>query len=288
MSALRRVGIVGYGAVGQYLARAILSNPRCTARLELAFAFDARPGVVEADESVPAECRLASLADFAVMRPDLVVEVAHQSVSRDYGAAFLRVADYMPASITAFADPDVERAMLAAADVPNGTGIYLPRGALWGAEDLQRMAADGTLAGLTVTMKKAPHHIKAEGAAKALLDAAVAAGTPGETVLYEGPVRGLCPQAPNNVNTMAAASLAARNLGLDGVVGRLVSDPSLDKHVVQVDVTGPAKPGGEPFRVSTVRLNPAEKGAVTGDATYASFLGSLLAAGGRGDGVHFC
>ena len=42
--------------------------------------------------------------------------------------------------------------------------------------------------------------------------------------LYEGPVRDLCPQAPNNVNTMAAAAIAASNLGLDVVVGKLVSD----------------------------------------------------------------
>ena len=47
--------------------------------------------------------------------------------------------------------------------------------------------------------------------------------------LYEGPVRELCPQAPNNVNTMAAAAIAATNLGLDVVVGRLVSDRRLVK-----------------------------------------------------------
>lgn len=44
------------------------------------------------------------------------------------------------------------------------------------------------------------------------------------TVLYEGPVRGLCPFAPRNSNTMAAAALAAPSLGFDGVVGILVSD----------------------------------------------------------------
>jgi predicted dinucleotide-utilizing enzyme len=46
-----------------------------------------------------------------------------------------------------------------------------------------------------------------------------------KVVLYEGPVRPLCSLAPNNVNTMAAAALAAHNLGLDQVIGRLVSDP---------------------------------------------------------------
>ena len=45
--------------------------------------------------------------------------------------------------------------------------------------------------------------------------------------IITGPVRGLCPLAPNNVNTMAAAALAAQNLGFDGVRGCLVSDPRL-------------------------------------------------------------
>ena len=46
--------------------------------------------------------------------------------------------------------------------------------------------------------------------------------------------------------------------------------------------------GAPPFKVSTVRYNPAAEGAVTGDATYASFMSSMLEAGGKGPGVHFC
>ena len=54
-------------------------------------------------------------------------------------------------------------------------------------------------------------------------------------VLYHGPVRPLCPLAPNNVNTMAAAAVAASNLGFDGTVGRLVSDPTTpDWHCIEV------------------------------------------------------
>ena len=55
--------------------------------------------------------------------------------------------------------------------------------------------------------------------------------------LYHGPVRQLCPLAPNNVNTMAAAAVAATNLGFDKTIGRLVSDPSIPNwHVVEVRV----------------------------------------------------
>ena len=69
-------------------------------------------------------------------------------------------------------------------------------------------------------MKKHPDAFKLNGEL-----ATINSGVKEEPVtLYEGPVRKLCPQAPNNVNTMAAASIAATSLGLDNVVGRLVAD----------------------------------------------------------------
>ena len=40
-----------------------------------------------------------------------------------------------------------------------------------------------------------------------------------------GCIRDLCPLAPNNVNTMAAAALAAHNLGFDKTQGCIVADP---------------------------------------------------------------
>jgi aspartate dehydrogenase len=167
-------------------------------------------------------------------------------------------------------------------------GIYIPSGALWGARDIQNMASRGNLCGLTVTMKKAPHHLKLLPPLSDALTEIVASGAKGESVLYDGPVRGLAPLAPNNTNTMAAAALAAHNLGMDGTRGRLIADPDLEAHIVEVEVEGAGKPGAPPFRCVTRRFNPAESGAVTGDATYASFMSSILDAGGRGDGLHFC
>ena len=107
-------------------------------------------------------------------------------------------------------------------------------------------------------------------------------------MLFDGPVRELCPLAPNNVNTMAMAALAASGtIGLDGTVGRLVCDTSLDAHVIEIEARGPGDP---PFHVKTVRFNPAKPGAVTGNATYNSFKSSMLVATAArlGDGMHFC
>lgn len=99
------------------------------------------------------------------------------------------------------------------------------------------------LQGLKVTMKKHPTAFKVCGPLVALVESV----QDDPITLYEGtgyysntscevdvrmwfqfftgPVRGLCPLAPNNVNTMACACIAAHNLGFDGVVGQLVADP---------------------------------------------------------------
>lgn len=139
-----------------------------------------------------------------------------------------------------------------------------------------RLDAAGGLQSLRVTMATHPDGFRLEGPL-----AAAAHSTGPRTVLYEGPVRGLCPFAPRNSNTMAAAALAAPSLGFDGVIGVLVADLSLaDMHVVDVELRGPPGPTGRRFAVHTHRENPAEPGAVTGSATVAAFWRSLLGAAG--------
>ena len=60
-----------------------------------------------------------------------------------------------------------------------------------------------------------------------------------------------------------------------------------DWHIVEVTVTGPQVCGRD-FEVQTIRKNPADPGAVTGSATYGSFLSSMVRAKGKGPGVHIC
>ena len=82
MSAVRRIGIVGFGAIGKYLAAAVTSNPLYSNKLELAFVWNPRdPSVVRHSEHVPNEAVLESVDDFADKRADLIIEVAHPSIS---------------------------------------------------------------------------------------------------------------------------------------------------------------------------------------------------------------
>uniref|UniRef100_A0A0M3K393 Aspartate dehydrogenase domain-containing protein n=1 Tax=Anisakis simplex TaxID=6269 RepID=A0A0M3K393_ANISI len=89
-----------------------------------------------------------------------------------------------------------------------------------------------------------------------------------KSILFSWPVRALCSLAPNNVNVMASASIAAHTLGFDLVRAKLISDPSLSSwHIVEIDVEGP-----DGFRVRTRRENPAKPGALAGSLTHQAFL----------------
>uniref|UniRef100_A0A8C4YI73 Aspartate dehydrogenase domain-containing protein n=1 Tax=Gopherus evgoodei TaxID=1825980 RepID=A0A8C4YI73_9SAUR len=261
--ARRKVGIVGFGHLGQYLVQRLQDEgPRHG--LELAFVWNRDVGKLQG--KVPISLQLQDLG----REVDLVVEVAHPCVVRDHGASFLFLT-LLPqvGSPTALADQATEMRLREAAR-RGGHTLYVPRGALWGGEDIQDSDKELTVPGLKVTMIKHPDSFRLEGGLRERLGAVRA-------VLYEGPVRGLCPLAPNNVNTMAAACMAAPSLGFDGVQGCLIADPGLpDWHVVEVEVTGRSgERRDQAFTVTTSRRNPASPGAVTGTATFPSFWSSL-------------
>ncbi len=264
MAPKRRIGIVGFGHLGKFLYESI----RESADFDVAFVYN-RSKNADLERLVEDEdLLLDALDDFASKAPDLIVEVAHPDVTKVHGEAFLSVCDYLIGSPTALADPDVEKALKKA---PHA--VFVPAGALWGGNDIRRMSQLGSLAALRVTMRKHPDAFKLQGQLKDVNDAYKARKDEDEApiILYEGPVRGLCPLAPNNVNTMAAAAVAASNLGLDGVIGRLVADKRLERwHEVHVEAKG-----ANGFEVNAVRKNPANPGAVTGSATYGSFWASV-------------
>ena len=183
-AAPRRVGILGCGALGEFLIRAIAREPS----LELAFAWnrsDGRLDALVAAGLVPAAARCGAgellcggaCAAVARFHADVVIEVCHPDVTAAAASAVLRAgADFVCGSPTALAD-DALRAELARAG-GGACGVYVPAGALWGAGDIARMSARGALRGLEVTMRKHPASLKLGGALGAALAAWVARGPP--------------------------------------------------------------------------------------------------------------
>ncbi|XP_078095813.1 aspartate dehydrogenase domain-containing protein isoform X2 [Mustelus asterias] len=266
----RRIGIIGFGHLGQYLTEMIEAEGQQYG-FELAFVWNRNQRKMEG--KVRKELQLEDLNKFVARCADLIVEVAHPQIIKEFGEEFLKHADCMVGSPTAFAEQEVDTKCREAAR-RYGHTLYIPSGALWGAEDIQKMANRGTLKALKVTMSKHPDSFMLRGELQELKERVKGQ----RAVLYDGPVRNLCPLAPNNVNTMAAAAMAGHNLGFEQVQGCLVADPSLlNFHIVDIEVTGPVnKSSGHEFRVKTSRKNPAPRGEVTGMATYSSFWSSVL------------
>ncbi|XP_017542308.1 putative L-aspartate dehydrogenase [Pygocentrus nattereri] len=270
-----RVGIVGYGHLGQFLVDRI-QKKGLAAGLSLAFVWNRNADKLI--ESVPKDLILTNLSEFTQIKADLIVEVCHPQIVKDFGVRFLSHANFLVGSPSALSDSQLDKELRLTAK-KHGKTLYVPSGALWGGQDIQRLNDSGSLKALSIRMSKHPSCFRLAGGTFSDW-----AGEEGRCVLFHGSVAELCPIAPNNVNTMAAAAIAASTLGFHGVTGEIVSDTALaDYHLVEVEVTGP-----DGFSVKTVRRNPAKLGAVTGSATYNSFWSSLLVCKGHGGRVYLC
>eukprot|EP01095_Lingulamoeba_sp_RSL-Kostka_P004641 TRINITY_DN15877_c0_g1_i1.p1 TRINITY_DN15877_c0_g1~~TRINITY_DN15877_c0_g1_i1.p1 ORF type:complete len:326 (+),score=105.27 TRINITY_DN15877_c0_g1_i1:94-1071(+) len=295
----RRVGVVGFGSLGQYLTKEILENHN--EKYEIVFVWNRTKEKIYEQDKVDIndieDKIIEDLSTFKKYKPDIIIEVAHPIITEEYGESFLNYCDYLVGSPTVFHKEEIKNRLVEIAKENNNeNGLYIPVGALWGGQDIQKMADRELLTGLEVTMKKHPKSLKLCGELKVKLDDFIENNPDyeGDYVLYEGSVTELCPQAPNNVNTIAVAALAASNvLTFDQVVGRLICDWKLKAHHIEINVFGKEvvvnEDGDkEKFNVHTIRYNPASFGAVTGSATYASFLSSLLKAKNQGNGLHLC
>ena len=123
-----RVGIVGYGRIGQFLVDALLSDPILMSKFEIAFVWNRTYDAVERETRLHDDQKLMHLRDFHRYGAHLIVEVAHPDIVKDFGKDFLLHAHLLIGSPTAFADEEVEASLR---DASQHHAVYIPSGALW-------------------------------------------------------------------------------------------------------------------------------------------------------------
>jgi aspartate dehydrogenase len=260
----KRVGIIGFGQIGSYVVQKIQETPELN--LELAFVFDVDKSRTA---SLPAGWLIKNPEDFASRDPEMVCELAHPDVTRQYGELFLSKTDYFVLSVTALADSKVEQRLSEVAKQA-GTRLFVPHGGVMGLDAL----IDGRhiWEAVTIYMKKNPKNLDFS---RSGIDTSPI-NSP--TELYSGPTRGVCLRFPRNVNTHATVALAG--IGFDRTRSTLIADPAVNTAIMEIR----AKGGG----VDLLLKRSEEITGVSGASTPWSVLRSIASTAARQAGMHFC
>ena len=260
----RRVGLIGFGFIGAQVFRRLREQPELG--IEVAFVHNRDHAKLA---EVPRDLILDDLARMSGRRCDLVVEMAHPDYTRQWGTAILAHADYLPLSVTALADQALLNRLTKQAE-QSGKRLLIPHGALMGTDNL--FESRHMWAEVEITFYKNPANIdfSESGYNPARIN--------GETVVYDGPVRGIAALYPRNVNTMVTCALAT--IGLDRCRARLIAVPAQKVAIMEVRATG------HDGSLLQMRKEQPMSG-VSGTEMFDSQFASIMRAAGVGQGVGF-
>lgn len=235
----KRIGIVGYGVIGSYLANA--SRDRGIAHVEYIYDLD--------DE------KTSSIKDIRVLKNsheiddykvDLVIEAATNKVVQEIAPQVLAKTDLLIFSVTGLTN-DKFRETLRAICMENKTKLYIPHGAILGLDGIHDGRA--IIKEVCITTTKNPRNLGFDSSASG--------------ILYDGPTREACEQFPRNVNVHA--TLALVGLGFDRTRSVVIADPTTDQMRHDIRITGQ----GLEWNIS---ISSRSIGSVTGSYTPESAI----------------
>jgi aspartate dehydrogenase len=228
-----RVGLIGCGAIGGFLAETIAGGGVPGAVLT-AIADRAERRAAVAATAARLGC---AFTDDALALPtlgvELVVEAGGGAGVRELAVPLVRAGlDLLLLSVGALADPDL-RAALSEAAAAAGRSVHVPSGAIGGLDALRAAAVAG-LDEVVLTTRKPPAALAgAPHWARHPLDLAALAAP---TVVFEGNAAAAIAAFPANVNVALAVSLAG--IGPERTRVRVVADPALTRNVHELTARG--------------------------------------------------
>jgi len=225
--AIKSIGIVGCGAIGKALLKAVESGKLAvrvagvTSRTEKSArefltAFKNPPPYLSLDELVRAS--------------DLIVEAAGGHVVQELAEkVFAAGKDLMVISVGAL----LEHPEIMEASRRTGCRLYVPSGAIAGLDGI-KSACVGQISHVTHTTRKPPAGL--EGAPYLVERGITLAGLKEEREVFSGPAREACRGFPANVNVTGAVSLAG--IGPDKTRVRILAVPGLMHNCHDIDIEG--------------------------------------------------
>lgn len=232
-----RVGIVGCGAIGTEICRAI-DEEREGLNLDLKFLIDRHSGKLEKlysnlRKKPPLKGHNKESLNEFLEEIDLLIECASQSAVRDYVLPVLRKGkDAMLLSVGALVDEklleEIERVV-----EEKKCRIYIPSGAIAGIDGL-RAAAIAPLHSVRLITRKNPVALSNnEYVKKRSIDLF---SLKKEKILFEGNAKEAVRYFPENINVAAAISIAG--IGSKRTEVKIVADPYVMENMHEIEAEG--------------------------------------------------
>ncbi len=218
-----RLGLIGYGAIGQALA-ARLAN--CSHVEDLRILI--RPNAPQPPLPKPGRYIFTLQQLLGI---DMLIEAAGHNAAKSFAPIALgQGVDCLISSVSALADPTFEASLKETAHT--GAQLLVPSGAIGGVDMAASLARD-VLTDVQYEGRKPPH-AWAGTPAEEMLDLANLAEP---TVVFEGSARQAALAYPKNANVVATLALAT--IGFDKTQVRLMADPALTGNQHSYTAEGP-------------------------------------------------
>ncbi len=227
-----RVALIGWGAIGRVIAKAILADEIVGVQLV------AGAEILSSEEAQS----MAAMGRFPLVKkpemvlefsPDLVIEAAEQEVVRRYAPLFLKAKkDLMIMSVGALADARFLHELLNLAQT-QGVRIIVPSGAIGGLDAI-KSANIAKLTEVTIRNIKPPEAL--EGAPFIVRKKIDLKSITCRTQIYEGFADEAAREFPKNVNVAVALSLAG--IGPEKTRVIVIVDPAETRNIHEIMAKG--------------------------------------------------
>jgi aspartate dehydrogenase len=236
----RRIGLIGFGAIGKDVADRLLSassTPQLT---------------VLTRKPIPTTAGIdwvGTVSDLILKAPDIVIEAAGHSAVGDYVPALLeRGIPVMVTSVGALADSPLE-ARIREAEKRGQSNLVLPGGAIGGMDYLRCIAQLPNVA-VRYCSRKPIAAWRQEIAALGLDPGAATS----EILLFEGSAHEAALLFPQNLNVAATIALAVG--GMNALSVRVVADPGVERNSHEIEIESPAGHARFVFENAPSSTNP--------------------------------
>ena len=225
---LKTVAIIGCGAIGSVLAKAI-DNGTVNAKLLAIYDIIKDKNYKLASELKHKPKIVKSIDEMINLKPDIIVEAASQQAVRDYAIKILKNGiNLMIMSVGALLDKELLNKILEVTR-EKGVCIYIPSGAIAGLDAIEALKLVG-INKIVLRTKKSPKALKgAEYLRKKDIDLEKVGC---EVLVFKGKASEAVKAFPANINVSATLTLAS-NIEIDV---EIVADPNINRNVHEIEV----------------------------------------------------